>query len=56
MYEDWIETVAMIVRCQYGVDLKQLIEEGRVKNLRRLYEGGIDEHQAADAIAELCWL
>ena len=55
MFEDWLETVAMIVRCQYGEDLMRWIEEGRVKNIRTLYEGGMDEHQAASAVADVCW-
>ena len=55
MFSEWLETVAMIVKCQYGEDLNRWIEEGRVKNIRRLYEGGLDEHQAADAIADVCW-
>jgi hypothetical protein len=56
MFEEWIETVEMIVRCKYDADLQQLIEEGRVRQLQMLYEGGVDENQAADAIAEVCWL
>jgi hypothetical protein len=56
MYYQWLENVAMFLQCTYDADLLTLIEQGRVHELRILYEGGVSEQTAADAIAEVCWL
>jgi hypothetical protein len=56
MYSQWLDNVAMFLRCTYGADLQALIKEDRVSELRIMFEGGVSEESAADAIAEVCWL
>ncbi len=56
MFRQWLDNVAMYLECTYGAKLDELIKDGQVRELQRLFEGGVSEKQAADAIAQVCAL
>ncbi len=56
MFSQWLDNVAMYLECTYGAKLDELIECGQVRELQILFEGGVSEQRAADAIAKVCAL